>query len=332
MFRRSPLAVTVLTLVLFGVGFYAALEFRGKNDETVTRTQIALGTLIEIKVRGMQTADADAAMTAALYELRRVDTLFSTYLPESPVWRLNHTEATVVRVPPEIHDLMLRCDTLWERSNGAFDIAIEEVLRAWKFDSGNPAIPTDHVLTEALGRSGWRQITLEQGNYVRRSTGATLNFGSVAKGYAVDRAVAILRQYGVTEALINAGGDIRAIGGEWQVGIQHPRSPSELLTVVRLDGRAIATSGDYEQYFEEGGVRYHHIFDPATGFPARGLRSVSVIADDVATADAVSTAAFVLGTGKGLEFLRDYPDIEGLIVDEHGVEHSTPGFERYRKR
>lgn len=332
MFRRSPLAVTLLTLVLFGVGFYAALQFSGKNDETVTRTQIALGTLIEIKVRGMETADADAAMTAALGELRRVDTLFSTYLSESPVWRFNHSPDTVVTVPSEIHALMLRCDTLWARSNGAFDIAIEEIVRAWKFDSKRPGIPSTQALSDARIRSGWRHINLGQGNQVRRNSGVTLNFGSVAKGYAVDRAIAILQKHGAAEALINAGGDVRAIGGEWQVGIQHPRSPSELLAVVRLDGRAIATSGDYEQYFEEDGVRYHHIVDPATGFPAHGLQSVSVLAGDATIADAISTAVFVLGAEKGLEFLHDYPDIEGLIVDEHGVEHSTPGFERYRKR
>jgi thiamine biosynthesis lipoprotein len=116
------------------------------------------------------------------------------------------------------------------------------------------------------------------------------------------------------------------------VGIQHPRSPSELIAVVDLHGRAIATSGDYEQYFEHEGKRYHHIFDPATGRPASRCQSVSVIADDDMTADALATAVFVMGTGRGMEFLKQYPDIEALIVDDRGVLHGTPGFDRYRKR
>lgn len=332
MARRSPIAVTMFFLALFVMAFFVALQFGKKDDDTVTRTQVALGTLVEIQVRGMDRAEADAAIGLAFEEVRRVDTLFSTYKPESPVWKLNRGSDTLVTLPAEVYALLQRCDTLWQTSGGAFDVAVEPLIQAWGFDGDHPSVPDDDALVSALSRSGWRHLVLEGGGRVRKAVGSGVNFGAIAKGYAVDRAVEVLRGLGAVEALVNAGGEIRATGGAWEVGIQHPRSPSELLAVVDLQGRAIATSGDYEQYFEADGRRYHHIFDPATGRPARGCQSVSVIAADDAAADALATAVFVMGTRRGMEFLKQNPDIEALIVDENGALHETPGFGRYRKR
>lgn len=332
MVRRSPIAVTMFFLALFVMAFYVALEFGKKRDDTIVRTQLAMGTMVEIQVRGLEREAADAAINAAFAEVRRVDTLFSTYKPESPVWKLNRGADTVVAVPDEVFGLMLRCGMMWESTGGTFDVAVEPLVQAWGFDGDQPAVPSDSALAGALARSGWRHVLLESDNLVRKSPGAGVNFGAIAKGYAVDRAVEVLREHGAAEALVNAGGEIRATGGEWEVGIQHPRSPSELLAVLDLQGMAVATSGDYEQYFERDGTRYHHIFDPATGHPARGCQSVSIIASDDVTADALATAVFVMGTERGMDFLKQYPDIEALIVDDQGGIHATPGFDRYRKR
>lgn len=332
MSRGSLIALVLLFLVLFAAAFYVGLEFGAEKDDTVARTQIAMGTIVEIQVRGLSQVEADAAINAAFAELRRVDTLFSTYKPESPVWRLNNGRDTLVEIPAEVYALLLRCDTITRSSAGAFDVSVEPLVRAWGFDGDAPAIPSDEALSAALAHSGWRHVSLTEENRIRKSPDAAVNFGAIAKGYAVDRAVAVLRARGAGEALVNAGGEIRATGGSWQVGIQHPRSPSELIAVVDLYGRAIATSGDYEQYFERDGKRYHHIFDPSTGRPAARCQSVSIIADDDMTADALATAVFVMGAERGMEFLKQYPDIEALIVDDRGALHSTPGFERYRKR
>lgn len=332
MSRGSLIALVLLFLALFAAAFYVGLEFGSEKDDTVARTQIALGTIIEIQVRGLPQGEADVAINAAFAELRRVDTLFSTYKTESPVWRLNHGRDTLVDIPAEVYALLLRCDSITRSSGGAFDVAVEPLVHAWGFDGDTPAMPSEEDLSAALARSGWRHVSLSEENRIRKSPDAAVNFGAIAKGYAVDRAVAVLRARGAGEALVNAGGEIRATGGSWQVGIQHPRSPSELIAVVDLYGRAIATSGDYEQYFEREGKRYHHIFDPATGRPATRCQSVSIIADDDMTADALATAVFVMGTERGMEFLKQYPDIEALIVDDRGALHSTPGFDRYRKR
>lgn len=332
MFRRPSLALTIFLAAVFVAALFLALYLTREDETPVTRAQIALGTMIEIQVRGLARDQADAAINAAFAEIRRIDTLFSTYTPVGPVWRLNHSRDTVVTVPPEVHALLLRCDTLWRASGGAFDAATEPLVRAWGFDSETPAVPTDAALADAMARSGWSRISIDANRRIRKAPDAAVNFGAIAKGYAVDRAVAMLARHGAHDALVNAGGEIRATGGSWQVGIQHPRSPSELLAVVELRGRAIATSGDYEQYFESGGTRYHHIFDPATGRPAPHCQSVSIIANDDMTADALATAVFVLGPERGMEFLTQYPDIEALIVDADGARHSTPGFARYRTR
>lgn len=330
--KRSPIAVTMFFLALFAIAFVIALQFGRKDDDALRRTQVALGTLIEIQVRGMERKAAWSAIDAAFAEVRRVDTLFSTYAEGGPVWQLNHDRDTLIEVPGEVFALMLRCDSLTRVSGGAFDIALEPLIRAWGFKDEEPAFPSTGELTEALQHSGWTHVRLEQPNIVHKSADAMINFGAIAKGYAVDRAVAVLEEKGVSEGLVNAGGEVRATGGSWSIGIQHPRSSSELAAVIDPRGRAVATSGDYEQYFEQDGERYHHILNPATGLPARECMSVTVLAGDDVTADALATAVFVLGPRKGMEFLQQYADIEGLIIDESGKEHATPGFETFRTR
>jgi thiamine biosynthesis lipoprotein len=329
--KRSPIGLTMFVLAIFAIGFYIALQF-ARKDDALTRTQVALGTLIEVQIRGVDRADAWHIMDAVFAEIRRVDTLFSTYTERGPVWKLNNGSDTLVDVPDEVRALMLRCDTLTRASGGAFDIAVQPLIRAWGFDGETPSRPDDSTLAAAREASGWQHIRIGEDGRIRKSPTAMINFGAIAKGYAVDRAVAVLRSYDIADGLVNAGGEVRTTGGEWSIGIQHPRSASELAAVVDVKGRAIATSGDYEQYFEEDGVRYHHIFDPATGLPARACQSVSVIADDDMTADALATAVFVMGPADGMEFLKQYPDIEALIIDEMGAEHVTPGFANYRTR
>lgn len=329
---RKSLALAGYFVVLFIIAFVVVRQCSLPEPEARMRTQIALGTIVEIQVRDMDDADADHAMNAAFAEVRRIDTLFSTYLPAGPVWKLNHAGGAVVTMPEEVHALLRRCDTLWRWSGGAFDIAVEPLVQAWGFSGDNPAIPSAGRLQSAIAASGWPNVELLDSGQVRLNGGAAINFGAIAKGYAVDRAVAVLEACGVREGLVNAGGEIRAVGGSWTVGIQHPRDERSLAAAVRLDGRSIATSGDYEQYFEQDGRRYHHIFDPSTGIPAVGCRSVSVLAPDNATADALATAAFVMGPRTGIEFLRHLEHIDGMIIDDQGDVHSTPGFDKHISR
>lgn len=155
-----------------------------------------------------------------------------------------------------------------------------------------------------------------------------VDLGAIAKGWAVDRAIEKLEAAGIRSAIIDAGGDLRIIGsrpgkGTWRIGVQHPREAGGLLATFDLRDTAIVTSGDYERFFVVAGERYHHILDPATGRPARGCQSVTVLAPTAAEADACATAAFVLGPDKGIPFLRNRPGVRGFIVDAGGVIHWT---------
>lgn len=329
---KSPIYIIPSFLVLFALGFMIARWTASRDDSGLQRTQIALGTTVVIQVRGAEEDAAQRAMNAAFAEVRRIDTLFSTYQENGPVWRFNHSTESPVNLPAEILWMLSRCDSINTQTNGAFDVLIQPLVEVWGFEGGSPAIPDPEVLRSALTLSGWSHLGFREGKPLRRDSGSGLNFGAIAKGYAVDRAILVLEEYGIRDVLVNAGGEIRAIGRGWQVGIQHPREEASLLAVVIPGTKAVATSGDYEQYFERDGQRYHHILDPSTGEPARGCRSVTVLADDVLTADALATAVFVMGPERGMKFIAASKKYEALIVDSVGTVTMSPGFESYTLR
>ena len=218
-------------------------------------------------------------------------------------------------------------------SSGAFDPTLGEVIKLWGFDTEKPGIPDPDDMKVAIGRVGYQRLdpssaspSVSQGR-----DPVWLDLGGVAKGFAVDEAVQILSESSATGGIVNAGGDLRAFGKKaggkpWKIGVQDPDNPQELAGVLSIREAAVATSGDYQRYFEEGGVRYHHILDPATGYPARsGLRGATVIAPDCALADALATAAFVLGPEKGLKLLEEWDGVEGVLITEDGKILTTSG-------
>ena len=174
------------------------------------------------------------------------------------------------------------------------------------------------AIDSALSLSGWKKIKLLDENKIIKKKKVGLNFGAIAKGYAVDRAIDVLKTLGIKEALVNAGGEISVIGNDWIVGIQHPREINSIIKKIKLDGFTVATSGDYEQYFEVDGNRYHHILDPKTGYPSTGLQSVTIINKSNAFADALATAVFVMGKENGIKLIESLDDTEAMIIDDRG--------------
>ena len=214
--------------------------------------------------------------------------------------------------------MMRQCEAFWRSTSGAFDAGLGAVIDAWGFNRGKAAVPSASQLMKALKNSGWRHVRLEEGFRVRRTAPVQFDFGAIAKGYAVDRAVTVLRRNGMVEALVNAGGEIRSTGGTWLIGIQHPRKQGEMIRRLKLREMAVATSGDYEQYFEADGKRYHHILDPRTLQPARSCQSVTVIAREGVWADGLDTGIFVMGPERGMELVEQLPDVEAIIIDAEG--------------
>ena len=314
-------------IVLFIVGFKIA-EVLNNKTKTIKHTQLILGTIVEIQVRNSDEEKAEKAISKAFNEIRRIDDVFSTYNSESPVWKINHSEDSAFITDSEIFKLIQNCDSLSKLTNNAFDVSLDELIQVWGFDKGKPDIPSEEIRLTALKHSGWSNIELLRNKIIRRNN-VQLNFGAVAKGYAVDKAVEALEENHITDALVNAGGEIRALGNEWIVGIQHPRIPGQLLERLILDEYSVATSGDYEQYFEKNGIRYHHILNPQTGYPASDCRSVTVIAKDDMTADALATGVFVLGPEKGLKLIEKLKNIESLIIDKKGNIIKSSGFNKF---
>jgi len=325
---KNVLTYGSFLIVLFLIGFYIA---RNTGDEliTVKRTQILLGTVVGIQVRDADEKKADDAITKAFTEIKRIDDLFTTYNEDSPVWQLNHSNDSIIAVNEEIYNLMVLCDSVWKMSDGCFDVALEPLIQSWGFDSKSPGVPNELEIKSALLESNWNKIKLINDGNVFRSAKAGLNFGAIAKGYAVDKAVDVLKNSGIQSALVNAGGEIKAIGTDWVIGVQHPREVNEIIRRIKLNGMSVATSGDYENYFEKDNVRYHHILDPKTGYPSKGIQSVTVIHKDNAFADGLATAVFVMGKEKGIELIESLHETEAMIIDDEGKIFYSSGFEKF---
>ncbi|OPY88777.1 MAG: Thiamine biosynthesis lipoprotein ApbE precursor [Syntrophaceae bacterium PtaU1.Bin231] len=322
--KKFFIGITIFA-VLFAVGFSLS---RKETSRTAVWKQsyLALGTVVQIQVRHGERGIAEAAMAKAIAEIRRVEALFTAYDPQSPIGAINSSAATSFSVSPEVYGLMRQCDAFWRSTSGAFDAGLGAVSEVWGFRRGQPAVPPAEKLREALKKSGWRHVRLEEGNRLRRTAPVQLDLGAMVPGYAVDRALAVLKREGMAEALVDGGGEIGSTGGEWIIGIQHPRTKGEMVRRLKLRGLAVATSGDYEQYFEKDGRRYHHILDPRTGFPATGCQSVTVLAANDAAADALSTGFFVLGTEETMRLVREMPGVHAMVVDAAGRIHASEGF------
>ena len=297
-----------------------------------------MGTVVNQIVHG---ADARGATLAALREVRRLEALMSRFSPRSDVSRLNRAAGgKPVRLHPDAIRVLAKALEVSRLSGGAFDITASPLVSLWKVTSDSPALPPEDAIKQARRLVDYRCLTVDErsGTASLRDSGQMVDLGGIAKGYAADRALDIYRKRHVASAMIDLGGNIAVLGPKedgspWNVGIQDPDAPrGECLGVLSVVGKSVVTSGDYERFFEVDGQRYHHIVDPRTGYPAEsGLRSVTVVASSSMTADALSTALFVLGLERGLELLRTInaeassEDVEALFITAERNVYITPG-------
>jgi thiamine biosynthesis lipoprotein len=323
---RKTFLYSAFIVILFAIGFFIA---RMGSEEThlIKRSRILLGTLVEIQVKDKDKEKAGSSIEKAFEEIKRIDELFSTYNEDSPVWKINHNQDTLINVDPEIFSLMVLCDSIYNFTYGCFDVSLNKLLTTWGFDGDDPSLPAEDKLSSALLNSGWNNIKLLEDNLIKRVAGIELNFGAIAKGYAVDKAISVLKEDQINSALINAGGEIKTIWDDWVIGIQHPRNQNQIIEKVDPGEMSVATSGDYEKYFELNGKRYHHILNPKTGYPADGLISVTVLNKSCTIADALATAVFVLGQVKGLRLIENLPETEVMIIDKQMIKSYSSGFE-----
>jgi len=233
---------------------------------------------------------------------------------------------TLFNLSEDAERVLRYCDSLWKITGGTFDVSLFELMKAWGF-TGEPSFPGNEKIQTALGKSGWSKVSF--GNGIIRKGNLKFDFGAVAKGYAVDKAVEILKKNGIKEALVDAGGEIKSTDGNWKIGIQDPVNPGNIILVLKLDGMSVATSGDYEQYFEHEGKRYHHILDPATGYPGNKCKSVTVISKENYWADGLATGIFIMGASEGISLVKELRNTEAMIIDSSGKKWMSSGFEKF---
>jgi thiamine biosynthesis lipoprotein len=254
-------------------------------------------------------------------EFDRIDAGMSTYKPDSEISRVNARAASEpVPISRELYDLVQRSIDMSVMSGGAFDITYDSVGQLYDFRQR--VRPTEAQIQEHLPQINYRHIVLEPGGHTIRFTmpGTRINLGGIAKGYSVERVIALLRAAGVKHALATAGGDTRLLGDRhgspWVVGVRDPDDESRLITRLALEDEAISTSGDYQRFFDEDGKRYHHILDPRTGESARGVRSVTIVGPDAVMTEGLTKTVFINGPDKGLALVESLKDYDAVIVDD----------------
>jgi len=324
---KNSLLYGALVVVLFLIGFFIA-QNNSDKIQIIKRSRILLGTVVEIQVKSNVEQKAEDAINQAFAEVKRIDDLFTTYNQSSAVWKINHSSDSIISVEEEVYNLIVLCDSVTRLSEECFDVSLDNLIKFWGFDSGNPQVPDKDSINLILTQCGWKNVEIVGSNKIIKKN-AALNFGAIAKGYAVDKAIEVIKHNGIKEALVNAGGEISVIGNDWVVGVQHPRKTNELINKIKLQNTSTATSGDYEQYFEVDGIRYHHILNPKSGYPAKGLQSVTIINKSNAFADALATAVFVMGKEKGIKLIEQLENTEAMLIDSDGKIFYSSGFERF---
>jgi thiamine biosynthesis lipoprotein len=318
--RQTFAALPPRVCCCIALAVFAALP---AHAEWYQRQAAMMGTSVGVELWADDPSLAQRAMDTVFDEMRRTDELMSTYKPSSQISRVNAEAAQrPVVVDPTIVDVVDRALGFSRLSGGAFDITYASV--GYLYDFRTREHPDDEAIAKALPGVDYRQVVVDRSRNTIRflKPGVRIDLGGIAKGYAVDRCIEMLRRLGIEHAMVNAGGDTRLLGDRrgrpWIVGIRDPRQDGEVVVSLPLADEAISTSGDYERYFDEDGVRYHHILVPVTGRPAGAVRSVTIVADDATTTEGLTKSVFVLGVERGMQLVASLPGVDAVIVDKDG--------------
>ncbi|HVS76211.1 MAG TPA: FAD:protein FMN transferase [Steroidobacteraceae bacterium] len=293
------------------------------HAEWYSRTQAIMDTRIYVELWDTSPQHANAAIDAVMAEMHHVDDVMSDFKPDSQLSRINeHAAQHPVVVSPELYDL-IRLSTHYSRiTDGAFDITVESVWRLYHFR--RHIHPTDAEIEALLPTVNWRNLILDDRRHSIRFArpGMAIGLGGIAKGYAVDRSIDILKAMGIRHAIVTAGGDSRLLGDHrgrpWMVAIMDPWDLHKVVTRVPLSNEAISTSGDYYRGFVQNGVRYDHILSPLTGHSAQLVRSASIIAPTATQTDGMSKTAFILGPQKTLALIDRMPQYDAILICPDG--------------
>ncbi|SEF96580.1 FAD:protein FMN transferase [Flavobacterium urumqiense] len=293
---------------------------------TQKRTLSMLGSPFEMTVVAKDIPEADYYIDMAVAEVSRIENLISDWIPTTPISQVNkYAGMKPVKVPQEVFDLVSRSIKISELTSGAFDISYASMDKIWKFDGSMTKMPTPEEIKNSVSKVGYKKIILDHKNSTifLKFEGMKLGLGGIGQGFIADKIKFLLTSKGVVAGIVNISGDINTWGkqtnGEkWKVGIKNPLNKNKIFATFPLDDSAVETSGSYEKYVTFNGIRYSHIIDTRTGYPATGVISVSVFAKTTELADALATGIFVMGVDVGLDLVNQLPGVGCIYVNDSG--------------
>ena len=312
-----------LLLLLFSLSTFAQENFK--------RTLILMGSRFDITVVASNEKEGNKYIDSAIFEIARIEKLISSWDVNSETSLINKLSGIKpIKVDKELFDLIERSIAISTLTNGAFDISYASMDRIWNSDGTMSEMPSEENISSSIKNVGYQHIIIdkEAQTVFLKLKGMKIGFGAIGKGYAADKAKALLIEKGVKAGIINASGDLnawgkQANGRDWMVAITNPLNKNKVFSWLPINDSAIVTSGNYEKFISFNGIRYSHIIDPRTGYPSTGIISTSIMTSNAELADAISTSVFVMGVETGLDFINQLKGVDCIIIDEQNKIHTS---------
>ncbi|AOW09601.1 FAD:protein FMN transferase [Flavobacterium gilvum] len=300
--------------------------FSGNSQVLRKRTTLLMGGRFDITIVAQDSLTAEKNINEVIAEITRIEYLISDWKPNTQIYEVNRNAGIQpVKVDKEVFELTKRALHFSEITKGGFDISFAAMDRIWKFDGSMTEMPSAEAIKKSVEKVGYKNIVLDSLNSTifLKLKGMKIGFGALGEGYATDKCREMMLAKGINAGIVNGSGDMSTWGKQpngkpWKIGITNPFHPQKLLTTVPLEKGAVTTSGSYEKFVVFDGKRYSHIINPATGYPATGLCSVTVFGPNAETANGLSTSLMVLGQKAGLELLNQFPDYSCLMITDSG--------------
>ncbi len=315
--------LTIVGFLLFSIVGFSQQNFK--------KTLKLMGSRFDITVVANSETEGNQYINTAVSEITRIEKIISSWDSNSETSEINRNAGIKpVKVSEELFNLIERALAISKLTNGAFDISYASMDRIWKYDGSMEQMPSEETIKASVSKVGYENIILdkEEHSVVLKLKGMKIGFGAIGKGYAADKAKALLINKGVKAGIINASGDLnawgtQANGKDWMVAITNPLNKEKAFSWLPVVNSAVVTSGNYEKFVRFNGIRYSHIIDPRTGYPSTGIISVSIFTSNAEFADAISTSIFVMGVDTGLNFINQLKGVECIIVDENNKVHTS---------
>jgi len=310
--------------ILFSTVFLLSVNLY--SQQAYTRILKLMGSRFDITVVANDSVKGNQAIDLAVAEITRIEKLISSWDANSQTSEINRNSGIKpIKVDAELFNLIERSMGISKLTDGAFDISYASMDKIWKFDGSMTEMPSEETIKTSVAKVGFGNIVLDKENLTvfLKLPGMKIGFGAIGKGYAADKAKALLMEKGVIAGIINASGDMNTWGkqpngNEWTIAITNPLNKNKVFALFPLNEGAVVTSGNYEKFVSFNGIRYTHIINPKTGYPATGIISATVFAPKAELADALATSVFVMGIETGINRINQLPKVECIIIDENG--------------